>query len=76
MAISFLNFFIGPLYAVITITAKLLPKGLHVIAIGFALALGGAGGTSAGVWVLQPIVLGLFVFQAIDWLLFLKIQKN
>ncbi|KAF4463318.1 major facilitator superfamily transporter [Fusarium albosuccineum] len=88
IAISLLGFFIGPLYpAVITVTAKLLPKHIHVSSIGFALALGGAGGTvfpfsigaiagKSGVWVLQPIVLGLFVIQTISWLLFPKIRKQ
>ncbi|TIC90429.1 Bypass of stop codon protein 6 [Colletotrichum higginsianum] len=88
VAISLLGFFIGPLYpAVITVAAKLLPKTIHVSAIGFALALGGAGGTvfpfavgaiagKTGVWVLQPIVLALFVVQGVNWLLFSKVQKR
>ncbi|GJD04128.1 hypothetical protein ColKHC_12953 [Colletotrichum higginsianum] len=88
VAISLLGFFIGPLYpAVITVAAKLLPKTIHVSAIGFALALGGAGGTvfpfavgaiagKTGVWVLQPIVLALFGVQGVNWLLFPKVQKR
>ncbi|CAG9983769.1 unnamed protein product [Clonostachys byssicola] len=87
VAISLLGFFIDPLYATITVTAELLSKNLHGSAIGFSLALGGAGDTvfplfigaiaeSAGVWVLQPIILCLFLIQAINWLLFPRIQPE
>lgn len=70
---GFLGFFIGPLFpAAIVVATKLLPRRLHVSAIGFAAAFGGGGaavfpfavGAIAevkGVQVLQPIVLALLV---------------
>lgn len=44
VAVAFLGFFMGPLFpgAVIAVT-KLLPKRLHVGAVGFSTALGGGG---------------------------------
>lgn len=69
IAITCLGFFLGPLFpeAVIAQT-KILPKHLHVAAVGFACALGSAGGCtfpfitgaiakSQGIGVLQPMVL-------------------
>lgn len=45
VAIALLGYFIGPLFpAVIVAAAKLLPKHLHITAIGFAAAVGGGGG--------------------------------
>lgn len=88
VAVSLLGFFLGPLYpASITLAAKLLPKHLHVICMGFALAIGGAGGTvspfaigtiagKTGVWVLQPIILGLLVIKIAVWFMFPKVQKR
>lgn len=82
VAVSLLGFFLGPLFpAAITMTAKLLPKQIHVSAIGFGMALGGTGGTvfpfiigaaaeSKGVSVLQPIVLSLIIVVTIVWLCF------
>lgn len=66
---------------------KLLPKHIHVSAIGFAMALGGIGGTafpfaiaaiaaSKGVKVLQPIILALIVVVAGLWLNFPKVKKR
>jgi fucose permease len=88
VAVSFLGFFLGPLYpAAITLAAKLLPKHLHVVCMGFALAIGGAGGAispftvgtiagSTGVWVLQPIMVGLLLVMIGMWFAFPKVQKN
>lgn len=82
VAASLVGFFIGPMFpGAINLTAKLLPKHIHVSAMGFAMALGGTGGTifpfiigaiaqSKGVWVLQPFVLGLFVVLAVTWFLY------
>jgi fucose permease len=71
VAVSLQGFFLGPLFpAVVVVATKLLPRGLHVTAIGFAAAFG-AGGASVlpfavgaiaqakGVKVLQPFVIGL-----------------
>ena len=44
IAISFIGFFIGPLFpGAIVIATKLLPKHLHTSSIGFSTALGGGG---------------------------------
>lgn len=66
-----LGFFLGPLFpAAVVVATKLLPKALHVSAIGFAAAFGGGGAalfpfvvgaiaSAKGVQVLQPVVLAL-----------------
>ncbi|KAK6218632.1 major facilitator superfamily transporter [Colletotrichum tabaci] len=88
IAVAFLGFFLGPLFpGAVMMTAKLLPKHIHVSAIGFAMAIGGTGGTvfpfiigaiatSRGVSVLQPIVLSLIAVVIIVWLCFPRIQKK
>ncbi|TQN68589.1 Bypass of stop codon protein 6 [Colletotrichum shisoi] len=88
IAVAFLGFFLGPLFpGAVMMTAKLLPKHIHVSAIGFAMAIGGTGGTvfpfiigaiatSRGVSVLQPIVLSLIAVVVIVWLCFPRIQKK
>ncbi|KAF4307248.1 hypothetical protein GTA08_BOTSDO05339 [Botryosphaeria dothidea] len=71
IAVAFQGFFLGPMFpgAVVAAT-KLLPKYLHVSAIGFAAAFGGGGAAvfpfavgaiaqARGVQVLQPFVLAL-----------------
>ncbi|KAH6679824.1 major facilitator superfamily domain-containing protein [Halenospora varia] len=76
---GWLGFFLGPLFpAAIVVATKVLPKRLHVSAIGFAAAFGGGGaallpfavGAIAqvkGVQVLQPIALALIVAILILW---------
>ncbi|EAW13439.1 putative MFS transporter [Aspergillus clavatus NRRL 1] len=71
VAVSIQGFFLGPLFpAVVVVATKLLPRSLHVSAIGFAAAIGGGGAAmlpfavgaiaqSRGVQVLQPFVVGL-----------------
>lgn len=88
VAVAFLGFFLGPLFpGAVMVTAKLLPKRIHVSAIGFAMAIGGTGGTvfpfiigaiagSKGVGVLQPIILSLVAVVAAVWLSFPRIQKK
>jgi fucose permease len=88
IAVAFLGFFLGPLFpGAVMITAKLLPKRIHVSAIGFAMAIGGTGGTvfpfiigaiaaSRGVQVLQPIILSLIAVVALVWLAFPRIKKH
>ncbi|KAK1573166.1 major facilitator superfamily transporter [Colletotrichum navitas] len=88
IAVAFLGFFLGPMFpGAVTMTAKLLPKHIHVSAIGFAMAIGGTGGTvfpfiigaiatSKGVTVLQPIILSLIAVVATVWLCFPRIQKR
>lgn len=88
IAVAFLGFFLGPLFpGAVMVTAKLLPKRIHVSAIGFAMAMGGTGGTvfpfiigaianTKGVEVLQPIILALVVVVFGVWLSFPRIKKN
>lgn len=88
IAVAFLGFFLGPMFpGAVMMTAKLLPKHIHVSAIGFAMAIGGTGGTvfpfiigaiaaSRGVGVLQPIILALIAVIAIVWLCFPRIKKR
>ncbi|PQE15300.1 Major facilitator superfamily domain general substrate transporter protein [Rutstroemia sp. NJR-2017a BVV2] len=78
---GWLGFFLGPLFpAAIVALTKLLPKRLHISAIGFAAAFGGGGaalfpfavGATAqakGVKVLQPIALGLLAAMLGLWCL-------
>ncbi|KAF6804670.1 major facilitator superfamily transporter [Colletotrichum sojae] len=73
------GFFLGPLFpAIMVALTKLLPRRLHVSAVGFAVGLGGSGaailplvvGAQAqrhGVQVLAPIVLGALVFLLVTW---------
>ena len=79
IAVGFVGFFLGPLFpAVVVATTKLLPPYLHVATIGFAAAFGGSGAAvlpfavgaiaqSAGVKVLQPIILGLLGVAVFLW---------
>jgi fucose permease len=78
---AWLGFFLGPLFpAAIVVATRLLPRRLHVSAIGFAAAFGGGGaavlpfavGAIAqvkGVQVLQPIVLALLAMIFALWCL-------
>jgi fucose permease len=71
VAVAFQGFFLGPLFpAAVVAATKLLPKHLHVSAIGFAAAFGSSGAAifpfavgaiaqAKGVQVLQPIILAL-----------------
>ncbi|EXJ91891.1 hypothetical protein A1O3_00441 [Capronia epimyces CBS 606.96] len=88
VAVAFLGFFLGPLFpGCVMMAANLLPKHIHVSAIGFGMALGGTGGTifpfvigaisaSKGVKVLQPIILSLIAVLTIVWLLFPRVKKR
>lgn len=88
VAVAFLGFFLGPMFpGGVMMAAKLLPKHIHVSALGFAMALGGTGGTvfpfaigaiaaKKGVKVLQPIILALIAVVAVVWLSFPRIRKR
>ncbi|KAM0460080.1 hypothetical protein ACHAO4_002210 [Trichoderma viride] len=88
VAVAFLGFFLGPMFpGAVMVTAKLLPKRIHVSAIGFAMAMGGTGGTvfpfiigaiasHRSVSVLQPIILALIVVISAVWLSFPRIKKR
>lgn len=76
---GFLGFFLGPLFpAAVMVATKLLPRRLHVSAIGFVAAFGSSGAAifpfvvgaiaqSKGVWVLQPFALALIAVIFISW---------
>ncbi|KIW29516.1 uncharacterized protein PV07_05329 [Cladophialophora immunda] len=88
VAVAFLGFFLGPMFpGGVMMAAKLLPKHIHVSSIGFAMALGGTGGTvfpfaigaiaaSKGVKVLQPIILALIIVLLGLWLSFPRVKKR
>lgn len=80
VAVSLQGFFLGPLFpAVVVAATKSLPRHLHVTAVGFGAAFGGAGGAvlpfavgaiaqSKGVGVLQPIILALLGVLFLLWI--------
>ena len=88
VAVAFLGFFLGPLFpGAVMMAAKLLPKQIHVSAIGLAMSVGGMCGTvfpfaigaisaHKGVQVLQPIILALILFIACVWLTFPWLRKK
>ncbi|OAL19576.1 hypothetical protein AYO22_09738 [Fonsecaea multimorphosa] len=88
ISVAFLGVFLGPLFpGCVMMAAKLLPKHIHVSSIGFAMALGGTGGTvfpfaigaiaaRRGVTVLQPIILALIVVLLGLWLSFPRVKKR
>lgn len=88
VAVAFLGFFLGPLFpGAVMLTARLLPRRMHVSAIGFAMAVGGVGGTvfpfgigaiagAKGVGVLQPVILALLVVVLGVWIAFPRVEKR
>ncbi|KAH7095640.1 major facilitator superfamily domain-containing protein [Paraphoma chrysanthemicola] len=88
VAVSLQGFFLGPLFpAAVVAATKLLPRHLHVSAIGFAAAFGGSGAAifpfavgaiaqSKGVQVLQPIILALLGVILVLWLCLPRIHKK
>lgn len=88
VTVAFVGFLLGPLFpAAVIAVSKLLPKHLHVSAIGFAAAAGGGGAAvfpyavgaiaqAKGVGVLQPIVLALLVVIFLMWLCLPRMAKK
>jgi fucose permease len=88
VAVSLQGFFLGPLFpAAVVAATKLLPKHLHVSAIGFAAAFGGSGAAifpfavgaiaqAKGVQVLQPIILALLGVIWGLWLCLPRIHRK
>lgn len=80
VAAGFLGFFLGPLFpAVVQVMTVLLPKHLHVTAIGFVAAFGGSGAAvipfivgaiaqNRGVESLMPFVVALSVAILVLWI--------
>ena len=87
VSVALLGYFIGPLFpSAMVVETKLLPRRLHVSAVGFATAVGGSGAaifpfavgaiaSKAGVQTLQPIILGLLVAQLGLWVLLPRVPK-
>ncbi|KAF2706718.1 MFS general substrate transporter [Pleomassaria siparia CBS 279.74] len=88
VAVALQGFFLGPLFpAAVVAATKLLPRHLHVSAIGFAAAFGGSGAAifpfavgaiaqAKGVQVLQPVVLALLGVILMLWLALPRIRKK
>ncbi|KAI0379911.1 MFS general substrate transporter [Hypomontagnella monticulosa] len=88
VALSFIGFFTGPFFATgMSVASKLFAREDQTAALGFIFVLAQAGGalfpsitgiiaTNAGVAVLQPIVLVLFVAAGISWWLVPKIPQR
>ena len=88
VAVALLGFFLGPIFpAGVVMCAKLLPKRLHVSALGAATAIAGVGGAGVpfavgaiaqarGVWVLQPIILALLAIITMLWLSLPRLKKR
>ncbi|KAF1816772.1 putative MFS transporter [Eremomyces bilateralis CBS 781.70] len=88
VAVALEGFFLGPMFpAAVIVAMKLLPRHLHVTAIGFAAALGGVGAAvfpfavgaiaqKKGVQVLQPIALALLVVILAAWLALPRLGKK
>lgn len=88
VAVALQGFFLGPMFpAAVVVATKLLPRHLHVSAIGFAAAFGGAGAAvfpfavgaiaqAKGVQVLQPIILALMGVILLLWLGLPRIGKK
>ncbi|KAK6199138.1 hypothetical protein LQW54_010057 [Pestalotiopsis sp. IQ-011] len=88
VAIALQGFFLGPLFpAVVVAMSKVLPRHLHVGAIGFAAAFGGSGAAvlpfavgaiaeAKGVQVLQPIILSLLGVILTLWLGLPRFEKK
>ena len=80
ISVSFQGFFIGPIYpASMAVATKILPKHLHVSAIGIINTAGGCGGAmfpfavgalaqAKGVKTLQPVILSMTVVLSVVWL--------
>ncbi|KAF2691109.1 MFS general substrate transporter [Lentithecium fluviatile CBS 122367] len=88
VAVALQGFFLGPLFpAAIVAATKLLPRHLHVSAIGFAAAFGGSGAAifpfavgaiaqAKGVQVLQPVILALLGVILGLWLCLPRIHRK
>ena len=85
---AFVGFWLAPLFpGAIVAATGLLPKHLHVTAIGFAAAIGGGGAAifpfavgaiaqKAGVSVLMPFALGLLIVDLALWLALPRQKKR
>lgn len=86
--ISILGFLLGPFFPTgVLVSMRLMPRELHVPAIGFMSSMGQAGSAAfpfltgaiaakKGVKVLQPILVALLVAMIILWKLIPKVAKR
>ncbi|KAE8352292.1 major facilitator superfamily domain-containing protein [Aspergillus coremiiformis] len=84
VAVALQGFFLGPFFpAAVVVATRLLPRPLHVSAVGFAVALGGSGAAvlpfvvgvvvqERGVRVLQPVIIALSGWILLLWLVLLR----
>jgi fucose permease len=82
------GFFLGPLFpAAVVVMTKLLPKHLHVTAIGFVVAFGGCGAAvfpfvvgavaeATSVRSLQPLILGMLALILCTWVALPRLRKR
>ncbi|KAJ5740852.1 hypothetical protein N7493_000724 [Penicillium malachiteum] len=87
VAVSLVGFFLGTIFpGVVVVATRLLPKDLHVAAIGFAAALSMGGGAvfpffigaisqAKGVSILQPILLAMLAVALGIWGTILGAQR-
>ncbi|KAJ5674002.1 hypothetical protein N7462_009441 [Penicillium macrosclerotiorum] len=84
VAVSLVGFFLGTIFpGVVVVATRLLPKNLHVAAIGFAAAFSMGGGAvfpfiigaiaqAKGVAVLQPILLAMLFVALMVWAMLIR----
>ncbi|KAN0104527.1 MFS general substrate transporter [Hyaloscypha variabilis] len=87
-ALSLLGFFFGPLFPIgVSVGTKLFPNSVKASALGLVFVVAQAGGSlfpsitgfiasSAGVKVLQPILVGLIVAMGVSWDLVPKVPHR
>ncbi|KAL4804025.1 major facilitator superfamily domain-containing protein [Aspergillus unguis] len=88
VAVSIQGFFLGPMFpGAVVVATRLLPRSLHVSAIGFAAAFGASGAAvlpfavgavaqAKGVGVLQPFIVGLSAGILGLWCLLPRMPKG
>ncbi|KAE9363528.1 MFS transporter [Stipitochalara longipes BDJ] len=87
-ALSLLGFFFGPLFPIgVSVGTKLFPNSVKASALGLVFVVAQAGGSlfpaltgfiaiSAGVKVLEPILVGLIVAMGVSWALVPKVPHR
>ncbi|KGO39377.1 Major facilitator superfamily domain, general substrate transporter [Penicillium expansum] len=88
VAVAFVGFFMGTIFpGVVIVATRLLPKNLHVAAIGFAAAFSMGGGAvfpfmigaiaqAKGVTVLQPILLAMLAVSLGIWAMVFRLPQH
>ncbi|KAJ0422655.1 major facilitator superfamily domain-containing protein [Aspergillus carlsbadensis] len=88
IAVSIQGFFLGPMFpGAVVVATRLLPRSMHVSAIGFAAAFGASGAAvlpfavgavaqAKGVEVLQPFIVGLSAGMTLLWCVLPRLPKR